>query len=214
MQVRANQPATMSQDTQQPETDAHGPQPAEGDQALTTSEQVPSQGETQPEGGTSPLLPGLLVFGGVLVLTMTLMNANRRRQSRMHNIEADTPAERLEHLRAAAAADAGIEGRVARAADIIRDASARLETKAARLEILLEHADQRIAKLERALEQREPAPVARETRAPDPLTPTESDPLKAKVFSLADEGLTPIEIAERTDQHVGKIELILALRRA
>jgi len=43
--------------------------------------------------------------------------------------------------------------------------------------------------------------------------PTAADVLAADVCRLADEGLAPADIARRLDEHVGKVELILALRQ-
>lgn len=37
-------------------------------------------------------------------------------------------------------------------------------------------------------------------------------PLASSVIELADEGLTPVEIAQQLDEQIGKVELILALR--
>jgi hypothetical protein len=38
------------------------------------------------------------------------------------------------------------------------------------------------------------------------------DPVTRRVYGLADQGLTPVEIAGRLEEQVGKVELILALR--
>jgi hypothetical protein len=40
------------------------------------------------------------------------------------------------------------------------------------------------------------------------------DPLHRKVYDLADQGLTPVDIARRIEKPTGQVELILALRRA
>ncbi|MBX3385470.1 MAG: hypothetical protein KF768_02760 [Phycisphaeraceae bacterium] len=52
-----------------------------------------------------------------------------------------------------------------------------------------------------------PLPSAPERARPAP------DALQREVCRLADEGMTPIDIAKRLGQHTGKVELILALRR-
>ena len=42
--------------------------------------------------------------------------------------------------------------------------------------------------------------------------PTGPDPLTGEIYRLADQGMPAVEIARRLNQHVGKVELILALR--
>jgi len=49
-----------------------------------------------------------------------------------------------------------------------------------------------------------PAKSAEPVKTPDPTT--------ASVYQLADAGLSPVEIAQRMDEQIGKVELILALR--
>ena len=39
-----------------------------------------------------------------------------------------------------------------------------------------------------------------------------SDPLTRQIYEMADQGTTPVEIAQQLDEQVGKVELILALR--
>jgi hypothetical protein len=104
----------------------------------------------------------------------------------------------------------------------------RLDDRASRIESLLAEADAAIARLEamRAApapesprpaksacvqrEQHEP-PVA-EVVARGPVEPTTSDPLCTSVYSLADSGADPVAIAKQLDEHIGKVQLILALR--
>ncbi len=50
-------------------------------------------------------------------------------------------------------------------------------------------------------------------RQPSPSEPVKTpDPTTASVYKLADAGLSPVEIAQRIDEQIGKVELILALR--
>jgi hypothetical protein len=49
-------------------------------------------------------------------------------------------------------------------------------------------------------------------RAPDPLASPARDPLTQRVYDLADQGVSQLEIAQRLDEQIGKVELILALR--
>jgi hypothetical protein len=58
------------------------------------------------------------------------------------------------------------------------------------------------------------APARRDAAPPPPPAQAgrATDPLTRQIYELADEGQTPVEIARRLDEQVGKVELILALR--
>jgi uncharacterized protein YaaN involved in tellurite resistance len=122
--------------------------------------------------------------------------------------------------------------RAAEVGAIVRDMAARLETRAARLEALLDQADERIEKLEARLAagtvSNHVASAQRPNAQPEPSTSNDpwaeddapatetqpsSDPLHQEVYELADSGQSPLAIARRLDQQVGTIELILALRQ-
>lgn len=75
------------------------------------------------------------------------------------------------------------------------------ESRSRELERLIAQADERLRRLH-ALGPPRPGPHHSDA----------ADPLTARVYALADEGLPPVEIARRLDQHTGKIELMLALR--
>lgn len=117
---------------------------------------------------------------------------------------------------------------------MIRQMTAGVDTRAARLEALIADADRRIAELQRL--QRSVA--ARDRMSPDdrpadashpshdgaanhsaPAEPEPSpiveefiDPRHAEVYALADEGVAAREIAQRLNRPGGEVELILALR--
>ena len=84
-------------------------------------------------------------------------------------------------------------------ADLLAD---RMDRQAQRLERLIEEADEKIRRLER-----------QQAHAGASHQRVDSDPLNQQVYDLADEGHPPVEIARRLQQHTGKVELILALRR-
>jgi hypothetical protein len=114
-----------------------------------------------------------------------------------------------------------------------RQMTAQLDTRAAKLELLLKEADDKIATL-RAIAGGHggatalPAPAAEaasaaaaalegviiEARAPigPSLTEPPLDPRHLRIYDLADEGYSPQEIARQLDRPSGEIELILALR--
>jgi hypothetical protein len=103
--------------------------------------------------------------------------------------------------------------------------SEQLDDRCARLEKLIGQADRRINELETLIEdQNSPAPVPKQRLRrpvdskisiavggpPEPAEP--QDPLAKSVYALADHGLAPNEIADKLHEHIGKVELILALR--
>jgi DNA-binding NarL/FixJ family response regulator len=111
--------------------------------------------------------------------------------------------------------------------DMARQMTAQLDTRAAKLELLLKEADERIASLHSAggmLANSSARPYASdalegvivEAQAPsgDATLPRPQplDPRHAQVYDLADEGLSPPEIARQLGRPSGEIELILALR--
>ncbi len=111
-----------------------------------------------------------------------------------------------------------VRGPAVDAGDVLRRQTATLDNKAARLELLIRQADERIVALTGAVSA---APGRRDTAPPDPagrttpapaLRPRPPDPLTLAVYERADSGLTTVEIARELDEHVGKVELILALR--
>ncbi len=109
--------------------------------------------------------------------------------------------------------------------------SAEAESREAKLQELIARADERIATLQsqanapvagRTLGQIAtgtpslgPMPTLRSLVAPASnmqIAPSVTDDRHRAVYSLADEGLTAVEIAQRTGQRAGEIELILNLR--
>lgn len=98
--------------------------------------------------------------------------------------------------------------------EMARQMSAQLDTRSAKLEELIRQADERIERLNGApLPQRTEQPTASdatETTRPAPQPP---DPRHADVYSLADQGRDPYEIAASLGKPRGEVELILALRR-
>lgn len=97
-----------------------------------------------------------------------------------------------------------------------RDLGGQLDAKIIRIEKATQEADERIAQLQ-ALRDSLNNPSAMGSIAGDQMvtpqaSPDQADPLTRKVYQLADQGKGPADIAQQLDEHVGKIELILALR--
>jgi hypothetical protein len=122
-------------------------------------------------------------------------------------------AKRLRSSREDAGSGAAIGGRTADLEEVMRDAeelsqriAAELDARAAALERLLARADRIGAMAERELDLG--------SRTPGPGDGTEPLPdAHRRIYELADEGLSPVEIARRLSQTAGQVELTLSLRR-
>lgn len=98
--------------------------------------------------------------------------------------------------------------------------AAQLDAKAAKIEKLIAEADLRLAALERAgapLAEPTPARMSEPRAEPRPARfvaarDLDPDPVSREIFRLADDGRSPAEIAKATNEQIGKIQLILALR--
>ncbi|MEM8835647.1 MAG: hypothetical protein AAGD00_07495 [Planctomycetota bacterium] len=170
-----------------------------------------------PVGDTGPSdwLVGALSGAGVTLVSVTLLLRWLRRRQQPSE---DSRTERDPYAKHRAE----IERLMVDAQELTRVCSAQLDNRLDRLERLLERAD-RIT--EPKPQQRPVAPSAsRPAEVSSPSTPrlrtthafaaTEVDPLSSQVYALSDEGFPAVEIAQRLDEQVGKVELILALRES
>ncbi len=106
--------------------------------------------------------------------------------------------------------------------EMARQMTSQLDTRAAKLELLIKEADDRIATLKRAAagittlppdEQIIPTSLFSDPPSEAlPSAPPPPDPRHLEVYELADQGLSIQEIAQELSRPKGEIELILALR--
>ena len=163
------------------------------------------------------LFAGLLLAAGVLLLTIVaLMRYRKRLRNRSHTDAS--PDQRMKRLAERQRSVESLDGLMVQVQELTRECAAQIDNRAAKLEKLLREADEKIRHLERL--QRESAPTARAAQWPSSGTKDSdisdaetSDPLTRQVLTLAEEGLEPLQIAQRLDEQVGKVSLILALRR-
>lgn len=146
----------------------------------------------------------LLILGAAfLFVWQTRARIQRRRDT------SGSPRERLDAIKARAEADDSRHSAMSDMEQLARRLSALLDSKAERIEILIERADQRIDQL-RALEQSasssQPADAAEIDEPPDPRA--------ARIYELADRGYSEVEIARELAEQTGTVELVLALRRS
>src|SRR5262249_19581853 len=119
--------------------------------------------------------------------------------------------------------------------EMARQISAQLDTRAAKLELLIKEADEKIAALRGTnadapsaftpppdasstiaptvhVDSAEQAALSDIQEAPPAPTPQTADPRHAQVYAMADEGHSANDIARALHRPAGEVELILALR--
>jgi hypothetical protein len=201
------------------------------------------------------LLP---LLGVVLILLSLFFSMRKRRQKRRTE---PTAREQLERTNQRQGMRDDLQTLMVEIEQMAKRLSSQIDTKAARLEKLLDQADQRIAELERARGEAGESPRAGGERlhggsqtdaggqrgdepslndastADGPRRSVEEvekaasvaaapagsaarstpgaqdDPLTRSVYELADAGKAAPQIASELNEHTGKVELILALRR-
>lgn len=137
-----------------------------------------------------------LLLLGVLLIIVALMLGIRKKRRRI--AQRGTAREQLERMNQETAVRGDLEQLMVEIEQLAKRLGAQLDAKTLALEKLLHEADQVIEKLERGAGPTEPP----------------ADPQTIRIYRLADEGRSPMEIAQELDEHVGKVELILALRKA
>jgi len=175
----------------------------------------------------------LLLVGGLACLTLWLM----LRIARRRKLQAGTPTphEQIERNRQLRGMQGDLETLMVEVEQFAKRLGAQLDAKAATVEKLLRDAEVKIEELRRLDAARSdpqggetsagvskarsgtrsrPRPAAAAGRATIAATAPPADALAQRVYDLADAGHDAHEIARRLDEHIGKVELILALREA
>ena len=163
----------------------------------------------------------MLAALGVLLLCFTMLSLLRRRIRSQTQQRGQSVQERIKSVRdqaigrskdaapsphVSAAAKASVESVMADAEELTRRLAALLDNKAAAIEVLIDRANEAAHRLEQAnASSHAPARHA----SPSPLP----DPVADEVYTLADQGMTALDIARELDEPTGKIELMLALRQ-
>jgi hypothetical protein len=170
----------------------------------------------------SPLADIGIPLLGVLLITIGMMMGIRKKRRRA---SANTSArEHVDELRQKQAVRGDLEQLMIEVEQLAKRFGTQLDAKTMHMERLIDEANQKIDELKQLELARQNAPAPQPPQA-SPLTPHDTgltpqasapspdDELKRSVCDLADKGHGPVEIARRLDEHVGKIELILALRK-
>lgn len=165
-----------------------------------------------PEGEMDSVWPGMLMAAGAVLLLFIIMTNLRKKVSRRQAAHVD-PRVQVEETRQSNALRNDTRQMMVELEDLTRRFGAQLDAKSTKLERLLDEADEKIGQL-RELVDRPPsgdAPPAREL--PARAEPEELNPLAKEIFKLADGGKSAADIARELGEHVGEVELILALRQ-
>ncbi|MEM9882163.1 MAG: hypothetical protein AAF800_04510 [Planctomycetota bacterium] len=157
---------------------------------------------------------GLLIVGIIFISAWLIMRARKRLRDGPNHT---TATENLERYRQHEGVRGDLESLMVDIEQLAQRLGSQLDAKAVRLEKLIDDADLRLSQLRQAdLDAHaNAAPPRPEEVKPvgqaEPGSP--ADPLTADVYRLADIGKTASTIARELDEHVGKVELILALRQ-
>ncbi|MFN3167685.1 MAG: hypothetical protein ACE37H_11545 [Phycisphaeraceae bacterium] len=166
---------------------------------------------------------GLLVVG-ILFIIAAMFSLGRKRK---HHADAQTTArDHVERARQKQGVRDELEALMVDINRMAKDLGAQLDAKILRIEKATRDADERIAQLQALRDTFDPAthrvapdrtssddnPPAYENLVTPQRPPDQADPLTREVYALADQGIGPADIAEQLGEHVGKVELILALR--
>jgi len=150
----------------------------------------------------------VLLFGGAaLVLAVPAVRAYLARRRSGTNVPAPVSDRALRFNRLAREREE-LESLMSDVRELTRLCAAQIDARTARLEHLLERAERAAAQLNTRASD---APLIG-TRRVSVDAPAPADPVTSKVYSLADAGRSPVEIASELGEHVGKVELMLALR--
>ena len=164
-------------------------------------------------------LSDMLLVAGIVLVTTSLLMIYRKRKRR--TVSSLTAREQLERMQQHRGMRGDLEDLMVEIEQMAKRLGSQLDAKTIQLEQAMREADRRIERLEllkEAASQSDQWQVANHTVESDNEgvlpgnAPSES--LAKAVYALADQGLTSVDIAKQLNELVGKIELILALRKA
>lgn len=149
----------------------------------------------------------LLVLGAAMVIYIAVRPMLKRRDPLV-----DAPF-RLT-LKQQKALEHDMQSLLVELSQMVRDATAQLETRSAKLELLIQEADRKIDELRQAgaTPADRPAATASPEPEPEPAMADTSAERWAAIYRLADDGKGASEIAREMSMPRGEVELILSLR--
>ncbi len=157
----------------------------------------------------------ILIGGGLLILVYLLFLRPKAKGAKRRKDPLSTPASQRQSLAAQRSTEREMQSLVLELESLARKMGGQMDTKARKLEALIEQSDERIAHLERLMSQAKAADLAdavvegRSGRAESGLAALGRH---NDIYALADAGKSPAAIAQELNRPAGEIELILALR--
>ena len=152
-----------------------------------------------------------ILLGLLAIVTVSLVLWSMRRSNQGLAL---TPHEKLERMIQTRAIQSDLKQTMLELEQLAQRLGDDLDRRSRELRQVIAEADQRLAELDRrtkaAASLPTPAPVRRTIPEVEDEAP---DELSVRVYQMADQGRPPIEIARNLNEQVGKVELILALRR-
>jgi hypothetical protein len=178
-----------------------------------------------PPSGRDPATTWIAISVGILAVVYVTLVKPLRTKKKKDPLEAGPARTSLSQQRGV---EREMSNLLVELSGMARQMTAQLDTRSAKLELLLRDADERIATLRSlgagaglatsssadsaAAEALEGVIVEARASSSHSIPEQKLDPRHAKVYGLADEGHTPQEIARQLERPSGEIELILALR--
>lgn len=155
----------------------------------------------------------LVLLSGLVMVIAALMIKLRKRRNRIG--QEGTPREQLERIKQQSGMRGDLESLMVEIEQLAKRLGAQLDAKTMQLEKTIREAEAVIDRLEstKQLDATRAGADAAPRDIPANVEP-EIDPFTRSVHELADQGLSAKDIAARLSEHVGKVELVLALRKA
>jgi len=198
-----------------------------------------SQAEPSPVGGTLDTYRPYIFIAGIVVLTIVIMRSTIRRIQKSRARSQKSVKERVQDLTGTQEMYSSMGNLMAELAELSRQINGQIDTRCAKLEILLKQADQAIEKLQSLqgnlpISKADPEDTKRSKDSGEPPhrifreslsssseakpvfseNPPASTPETAQVrevLNLSAKGMSPVSIAKVLNRPVGEIELILSL---
>lgn len=162
-----------------------------------------------------------LALGLALMMLVVVIRLRKKKQGLGTSLSPHEQIQQMEQKKAVGDDLGQLMVEIQRMTQRVSEQVEQMDAKLLRMEQLIQQADQRIARLEQLSGQEAgnllmpgtdaAGNVPAKGRAGKDQT---EDPLSRSIYALADQGISSDQIARRLNEHVGKVELILALRSA